>query len=54
MIGCIWRLKVLISRNGRHEFFHQLHSKAAPKRADIATWFDLLDLDDYVSFGGEA
>jgi len=21
---------------------------------DIATWFDLLDLDDYVSFGGNA
>ena len=27
--------------------------KIAPKREDIATWFDLLDLDDYVSFGGK-
>jgi hypothetical protein len=36
------------------EFFNQLHAKAAPKREDIATWFDLLDLDDYVSFGGQA
>ena len=36
------------------EFFHSLHSKVAPKREDIATWFDLLDLDDYVSFGGQA
>ncbi len=35
------------------QFFHELHSKIAPKRADIATWFDLLDLDDYVSFGGQ-
>jgi hypothetical protein len=26
----------------------------APKRADILTGFDLLDLDDYVSFGGKA
>jgi hypothetical protein len=36
------------------EFFNGLHAKAASKREDIATWFDLLDLDDYVSFGGEA
>ena len=27
---------------------------AAPKREDIATWFDVLDVDDYVSFGGKA
>jgi hypothetical protein len=26
----------------------------APKRTDILTGFDLLDLDDYVSFGGRA
>ena len=36
------------------EFFHGVHGKLAPKREDIATWFDLLDLDDYVSFGGVA
>jgi hypothetical protein len=36
------------------EFFHSLHAKIAPKRDDIATWFDLLDLDDYLSFGGRA
>ncbi len=36
------------------EFFHEVHAKIAPKREDIATWFDLLDLDDYVSFGGKA
>ena len=30
------------------------HAKMAPKRRDIFTWFDLLDLDDYVSFGGQA
>lgn len=35
------------------EFFHGAHAKLAPKREDIATWFDLLDLDDYVSFGGK-
>jgi len=35
-------------------YFNDLHAKAAPKREDIVTWFDLLDLDDYVSFGGKA
>jgi hypothetical protein len=35
-------------------FFNELHAKAAPHREDVATWFDLLDLDDYVSFGGKA
>jgi len=36
------------------EFFHGIHAKIAPKRGDIATWFDLLDVDDYVTFGGQA
>jgi hypothetical protein len=35
-------------------YFNELHSKVAPKREDIATWFELLDVDDYVSFGGKA
>ena len=34
------------------QYFNELHSKAAPKREDIVTWFDLLDVDDYGSFGG--
>ncbi len=29
-------------------------SKIAPKREDVATFFDWLDLDDFVSFGGKA
>ena len=39
---------------GSREYFHGLHTKVAPQREDIVTWFDLLDLDDYVSFGGRA
>jgi hypothetical protein len=35
-------------------FFNELHSSAAPKREDIAAWFDLLDVDDFASFGGKA
>jgi hypothetical protein len=36
------------------EYLNGLHKAAAPKRTDIVTWFDVLDLDDYVSFGGKA
>ncbi|HZV35841.1 MAG TPA: DUF5069 domain-containing protein [Verrucomicrobiae bacterium] len=35
-------------------YFNELQKNVAPKREDIATWFDLLDVDDYVSFGGVA
>jgi hypothetical protein len=35
-------------------YFNEQVSKIAPKREDIATFFDWLDLDDYVSFGGKA
>ena len=35
-------------------FFNEMHSKIAPKREDVVTWFDMLDVDDYVSFGGKA
>ena len=35
-------------------FFNDLHKKAGPKREDIVTWADLLDLDDFVTFGGKA
>lgn len=36
------------------EFYNGLHKEVAPNREDIATWADILDLDDYVSFGGKA
>jgi hypothetical protein len=39
---------------GMREYFHGLHVKIAPKREDITTWFELLDVDDYVTFGGKA
>ena len=35
------------------EFFNGLHTKAAPRREDIFTFFDVLDVDDYVTFGGK-
>lgn len=36
------------------QYFNDLQTKSAPKREDISTWFDLLDVDDFVSFGGKA
>ena len=38
---------------GSRTYFNDIHAKVGPKRADIASWFELLDLDDYVSFGGK-
>jgi hypothetical protein len=35
------------------DFYSDSHRRIAPQRADLSTWFDLLDLDDYVSFGGK-
>jgi hypothetical protein len=35
------------------EFFNNLHKRVAPERTDITTWFDLLDVDDYKSYGGK-
>jgi hypothetical protein len=37
-----------------HEHFNRSLAKLGKTRGDILTWFDLLDLDDYVSFGGKA
>ena len=36
------------------EFFNELLQAAGPNRTDIKTWADLLDLDDYATFGGKA
>ncbi len=36
------------------EFFAQMVGKFSKTREDIKSWSDLLDLDDYVTFGGKA
>ena len=35
------------------QFFAEAVGKYSTTREDIKSWFDLLDLDDYVSFGGQ-
>lgn len=40
--------------NESREFFNKLITGAgAAKREDVSTWFELLDLDDHVTFGGK-
>ncbi len=34
-------------------YYNEAQTKLAPKRADLVTFFDLLDVDDYVTFGGQ-
>ena len=34
-------------------YFNELHTTVAPKRTDITSWFDMLDVDDFASFGGK-
>ena len=48
-----WVEKRVPTDNESREFFNELLQKAAPKREDVATWFDLLDVDDHVTFGGK-
>ena len=36
------------------EYLNELHKKGAPGREDITSWFDVLDADDFVSYGGKA
>jgi hypothetical protein len=34
-------------------FFNDVHRQNAARRDDIETWFDWLELDDYVTYGGK-
>ena len=36
------------------EKFDQYLAECGPNRSDIRRWADLLDLDDFVSYGGKA
>jgi hypothetical protein len=49
----LWQEQSAPDNPGSREHFNELHKNAGPKRTDIVSWFDVLDLDDYVSFGGK-
>jgi Domain of unknown function (DUF5069) len=40
--------------NESRQYFIETLQKIAPDRDDIVTWFDLLDVDDFASYGGRA
>lgn len=37
----------------KREFFNSVHRQNAPYRDDISTWCDWVELDDFVTFGGQ-
>jgi hypothetical protein len=37
----------------KRQFFNDYHAQLAPERDDITSWFDMLDIDDFVSYGGK-
>ncbi len=50
----LWFEQLTATPPDARAFFNDVHRKNAPDRHDIATWFDWLELDDYVTFGGKA
>jgi hypothetical protein len=47
-----WLANLAAGSAGRHQMFADELKGHSPGREDIVTYFDRLDLDDYVSFGG--
>jgi len=48
-----WMEQLTPSSPEARGFFNEVHQKNGPKRDDIGTWFDWLELDDFVTFGGK-
>jgi hypothetical protein len=49
-----WMEELTVLNPESRAFFNDVHRKNAAHRDDIGTWFDWLDLDDFVTFGGRA
>ena len=49
-----WFEQLAPTTTAGREFFNQTHAAVGPRREDVATWFDLLDLEDFVTFGGKS
>lgn len=48
-----WMTHLTPTSPDSREFFNDVHRKNAPHREDIGTWFEWLELDDFVTFGGK-
>ena len=51
--GRAWFEQLTATPPDTRAFFNDVHRKNAANREDIATWFDWLELDDYVTYGGK-
>ncbi len=49
----LWISELVPGGSGGHEWFGEVIKAQAPDRDDVRTFFDLLDLDDYVTYGGK-
>ncbi len=49
----VWQERRAPDNPDSRAYFNELHNASVPKRTDIVSWFDLLDADDYASFGGK-
>jgi hypothetical protein len=49
----LWQDRRAPDNPDAREYFNEVHKSVAPTRTDVVAWFDLLDLDDYASFGGK-
>lgn len=47
-----WFEQLTVTSPDSRAFFNDIHRQNAAHREDIATWFDWLELDDFVTFGG--
>lgn len=50
----IWQERRAPDNPEGREYFNELHKKLGADRTDLISWADILDLDDFVSFGGQA
>ena len=49
-----WQESRVPSSLENREHMNEFQKNTAPSREDISGWFDLLDVDDFVTFGGRA
>jgi len=48
-----WQAKRAPDNPDSRTYFNELHTNVAPKRTDITSWFDILDVDDFATYGGK-
>lgn len=48
-----WMEQWTVTSPDSRAFFNDVHRKNAAHREDIATWFEWVELDDFVTFGGK-